>query len=381
MASYVAEIGGNYRIANDALTGFLLYQGLAGAEPDFDSAAFETFTAFPHTTAALPANDTYKFVVRKRNKYGLETQNIETTEFEIDALGAQAFVKPSAPVEVTASPGPAGVVDVTAKYYYLPDEANAATQWLVYVTNTGVDPDPGVDSPTVTTINKTDGVGKFIHTTGAFADAADIRVLVRVRRIESGPTNVDSSNLTATTAVADTDGPAVPVASCEWAIVTAHENFTTLFSQDSTTFIEVQADLGIMRFWISGVLVAAIGSSRRLYLKGKLTLLEYSSDVSMSAVVEWNGAGTLWRFGVGSPLVRVMELDANGDLRVQAVRSESTYPKTDESFTDHIEYHATPVATEFSLDLVKTAMSLEETVDVGIHNGKLHVRGIRSNAL
>jgi len=205
---------GRYRTMNDALTGYELYRGI-DAEPDFDSAPWETFTSLPHETAALdvaPAGTerTYYFVLRARNKYGLASENVLSWTVTVDDAGAQVTTRPSAPAWYSVEPAAGGTALVTAEYFYTPDGAYAATKWLVYLTSDGSDPDPDLDTPTEVSMIKSDGVARLSWTSGALGDGATVKVIVRTRRVDAGPVNVDSDNTDIESTTADTDGPAAP---------------------------------------------------------------------------------------------------------------------------------------------------------------------------
>ena len=194
----------SFRVPDTALEGYTLYRGV-DSEPDLEAAPWETFASLPHETAALTPGATYRFVLRYRNKYGLESQNISSWAVVVDGGGDAEAERPSAPFGVTVSPAAGGAVLVDAEYAWEMDGANAADQWLVYLTNTGVDPDPDVDSPTVVAIVTAAGHAFLSWTSSPQGDGADVRVLVRVRRSAD---TVDSSNLDVHSAVAETSGPA-----------------------------------------------------------------------------------------------------------------------------------------------------------------------------
>jgi len=209
-----AELRGRYRVANDALARYELFRGIDAA-PDFDSAAWETFTTLPHETAALdpaPAGTerTYHFVLRARNKYDLASSNVLAWTVTVDENGDQVVTRPSAPDSYDVEPAAAGAVLVTASYAYTPDGEDAATKWLIYITDDGSDPDPDLDTPTEVTMRKSDGTARLRWTSSAFDDGDTIKVLVRTRRVDAGPVNVDSANTDIVSTTADTDGPAAP---------------------------------------------------------------------------------------------------------------------------------------------------------------------------
>jgi hypothetical protein len=215
----IAGLRGLHRSKDDAVEAWELYRGIDAA-PDFDSAPWETFTASPHDTAALdpaPAGTerTYYFVLRRRNAWGLLSGNVTEWTLTVDDTGAEVVTRPSAPAAFAAEAAAGGTINVTASYIYAPDGDYAASQWLIYAEE-GVDPDPEIDTPTAVSMIKADGTAKLDWDSGAYADDTVVHVLVRTRRVDEGPVNVDSDNLTAVTAVADTAGPSAPTGSAHF---------------------------------------------------------------------------------------------------------------------------------------------------------------------
>lgn len=207
---YCAEQGrGFHRVANDALAEYELYRGVDGS-PDFDSDPWETFANLPHESAALDPDHTYHFVLRKRNAWDLVSQNIAEWVVAIDASGNQEVTHPSAPEEITIEAAAGGKAKVKAYYYYDADGENQATKFLVYLTSDGSDPNPETDEPTEVTMSKTGGIAKLNWLSSAYADETTIKVLIRTRRVDDGPVNIDSINTDIYSAEADTDGPAKP---------------------------------------------------------------------------------------------------------------------------------------------------------------------------
>lgn len=198
---------GQYRIADDDLERYELYVG-TDSSPDFESAPLETFTTLPHDTPALDASHTYYFVLRKRNKWNLLSQNIAEWTFVVDAEGEKEATKPSAPssADVVLTPDVDGKVRLVANYYYLED-SEEATKFLIYLTDDGSDPDPDVDVPTVVDMVKVDGIAKLDWLSSEYANGTTIKIIVRTRRIDTGPVNVDSVNTDIHTATTSTEGP------------------------------------------------------------------------------------------------------------------------------------------------------------------------------
>lgn len=204
---------GKHRITNTAIELYELYHGV-GAPPDFTAAPAETFSSLPHTTTlTLSVSNTHYLRVGLRNRFNLLTLEQKDTIITIDGSGNLVAVSPSDPHDTTIAPAasPAGAVRIKSFYDYETDGTTlAAVSWLVYLTSNGVDPDPDLDTPTVVTIAKVDGQAKLDWTSGGFADGLTIKALVRVRRVDAGPVNVDSTNTTIISTTSDTDGPAKP---------------------------------------------------------------------------------------------------------------------------------------------------------------------------
>jgi hypothetical protein len=204
-------IAGEGRVANDALARYELFIG-SDASPDFQAAAFETFTSLPHATAALslPGSGTtrkYHLVVRQRNAWGLSSQNIIETIFEIDSSGNLVIVRPSAPIEIIATPSAAGTITITARYLYNTDGINQADKFLVYAGTAAVD--FSTDTPVEVGIIKSDGIAKLTYTTDAFGEGDTVHVAVRTRRAGVSPNpDVDSNNTDTHSAIATLLGPA-----------------------------------------------------------------------------------------------------------------------------------------------------------------------------
>jgi len=211
--SVVASITGRsaalHRVANAALAVYELYRGV-DESPDLDAAPWETFATLPHDTAALDVSHAYHFVLRLRNQYGLVSQNIRETLLTIDAGGLLVATSPSVAANVTIAAEAGSKVRVRADYPYEADGGNQATRFLIYLTDDGDDPVVGVDVPTVVTMTKADGVAKLSWLSAAFAPAATIKVLIRTRRIDAGPVNVDSASSSIVSAVTSSTGPAAP---------------------------------------------------------------------------------------------------------------------------------------------------------------------------
>lgn len=205
--SYDYLLRGLFRMAETALERYELFRGV-DADPDLTGSPWQTFSSLPYTTPALTVGHTYRFVLRKRNVHNLSSQNVAQTELVINGSGAEVLY-PSAP-EFTLAQAAAGAARLTAAYDYLADAAAArATHWAVWITDTGVAPDPSVDPPTYTVaMVLADGAAKLDYTDGGHAHGATLKAIVRARR-DASP-DVDSQNATVQTVTADANGPAAP---------------------------------------------------------------------------------------------------------------------------------------------------------------------------
>lgn len=200
---------GRFRQADDALDVYELFKG-EGAAPDLTAAPWQTFAALPFETPVLPAGVDYYFVLRKRNKHNLSSENNEATVFKIDGSG-DSILYPSAPFEQSIAAAASGAALIEAKYDYLEDAVTTqrADTWHVWVTTDGSDPDPDVDPTTYSeTMIFADGVAKFAYTTGTNAHGTTIKAIVRTAR--AGAPDVDSQNTDIMQLTADAQGPAAP---------------------------------------------------------------------------------------------------------------------------------------------------------------------------
>jgi len=194
-----------YRVANDALAGYLLYRG-DGELPDFDT-VWESVASLPHTTAdTLPAGHEWHLVLRQRNKYGLISENIRSTVIDTDATGNRRY-RPSAPQSVTLTAASGGTVRLRGYNFYHLDGTHAADTWLIYLRDDGNDPDTDNDTPTEVAMAKADGVAKLNWTTDAYAAGVTIKVTLRVQNSETG---AESDNTDIVSAVTSTTGPSAP---------------------------------------------------------------------------------------------------------------------------------------------------------------------------
>jgi hypothetical protein len=140
VAASVTLAGANRGIEDASLRGFRLYVGSNGDEPDFTAPPIEESATLPITVAL--ADGTYRFTLRARNGYGVETQNVLSTLIRIDD-GETATLPPGPIYSLTAV---ASGYNIRVTVTYLDDPARVApTRFRI----TKVPSPPG--SPTVLT--------------------------------------------------------------------------------------------------------------------------------------------------------------------------------------------------------------------------------------
>ena len=205
---YTQTISSKYRVADTTIAKYELYIGV-GKEPDYTQVPDATSFTLPVTHAlAAPASGTvlYRATTRYRNQYNLLSLNQYSRAFEIDSNGDEVLPDPSAPEDVTLGQEPSFGVLVSAVYWWHDDGDNKADAWLVYSTDTGVDPDPSSDTPEEVAMSLTFGREQLFLVVGGFAAGADVRVLVRTKRTGDGATSTN----TVATQIDVEDAPATP---------------------------------------------------------------------------------------------------------------------------------------------------------------------------
>lgn len=196
---YTGTLAGLFRIADDDLERYELHVGV-GSLPDLSAAPDETFTSLPHTTTLTLGTSTTNYcVVNYRNKYNLVTQSRSATIFEIDSGGNEALPSPTGPDNIAWRAAAGGTFVLDAIYVAQLDESNPADKWAIYTTFNGVDPDPGVDTPTLVDLVDAGGGIAYLSgwTTSAQANGTVGKVLLRVKRTD------DSKFSTNTTVYSD----------------------------------------------------------------------------------------------------------------------------------------------------------------------------------
>ena len=147
-AAYTAQRYGRFRIANAAVEGYVVYVGY-GAMPDFTVAPAGFGAALPVAFAITPpgvGTQELWVVTRKRNAYGVESQNTHPQKINIDTAGNEVLGTLTAPVINTVISVEDEKFRVFAQYPGFNTDTDPADTWRVYV-GAGVAPVPGVDVP------------------------------------------------------------------------------------------------------------------------------------------------------------------------------------------------------------------------------------------
>lgn len=202
--AYETEISGVYRVADDSMARYELFIG-AGDMPDLSGTPAATSATLPiDLPVAVPASETeYYVVVLRRNRYGLASLNQYARKIIIDAAGLQVVPLPSSPQNVSLREHRGYYVQVAAEYLHRADGDSRADYWAIYATHTGVDPDPGTDTPTLVKMHAYAPKTMIQHNVGPFAPSAAVRVLVRARRSSDGAEDIgaDVSSLALSSAI------------------------------------------------------------------------------------------------------------------------------------------------------------------------------------
>lgn len=173
-----------FRVADTSLDLFELYVGV-NAPPDFTLPPSDVSPTLPMSYPSPAGPCTLHIVVRKRNRYDLQSFNVYEEIRVIDAVGAEELGPVSAPRDPTVNDAATGFVRVVATYLSTEDR-NPATAWEVYV-RVGSDPVIGVDAPVYEGDMVFAGVGAGLAVdVGTFAPGAVLHVLVVSLREGSG---------------------------------------------------------------------------------------------------------------------------------------------------------------------------------------------------
>jgi hypothetical protein len=124
---YEARAVGRHRVAELAADRYEVYHGIGGA--DF-STPLVTGPTLP-LDAPISGQGVHHLVVRKRNQYGELSENISATQIELDALGDEIDVAPSAPEWIEADVAPGYTLRIKAHYVYAIDGDLAADSFYI----------------------------------------------------------------------------------------------------------------------------------------------------------------------------------------------------------------------------------------------------------
>jgi hypothetical protein len=197
----LVDAGGVHRVADTSLQRYELFHGVDAA-PDFSSPT-ATAPTLPLTLGPLSYPADHQIVLRRRNAYGLSSQNTDPIVIRLDADGRTRLPPPSAPtvrLEVT----PTGVDVVAAYDAALDPSAERADQLTLRLSTTG----PAAAAPpsilTPTSVDDRLAVRVPVPLTAPMT----VAVLVRTRRSVDGQESVNTDEATLTLSAA----PAAPSA-------------------------------------------------------------------------------------------------------------------------------------------------------------------------
>lgn len=203
-SAYSQTLYGLFRISDSTLEGYELYIGEDTA-PDFTAAADATSTTLPFSHALSTSTTSY-YAVRYRNAYNLTSFNTLTGYTTTGALGEDETATLTPPTVVSIDSVAGGEIDIILRYNPTAD-ATAADTWRLYITTDGSTPDPGVDTPSDTTMNVTALAGPTLNqliTIGPY----DYGTVVKfIPRVYSTTLDDESANVAVTTETVDTQAP------------------------------------------------------------------------------------------------------------------------------------------------------------------------------
>ena len=151
------KILGRSRVANDSLIGYCVFVGV-GVLPDLNSISAFSET-LPITIPLTPPMSTsvVNVLVRKRNKYGLFSQNQKCFSFTVNSSGDLVNYELSPPTGILASIIDIGKIRVMGTYSNYNVDVYPATAFRVWI---GTTP-PDVNSDPFTIEQTTEGSGTF----------------------------------------------------------------------------------------------------------------------------------------------------------------------------------------------------------------------------
>jgi hypothetical protein len=203
--TYANAIPFNMNLRDTSLEGFELYAATGTTHPDVTGTPVDT-GASPLTYVLTPPGSgtlQYNLIAISRNAYNLTSKNDLVYSITIDDAGVEVGEPIASPIGTTLTQVGSGKVRIRSAYASSLDSVPADT-WIAYVTTTGVDPDPGTDTPiTLSTMASADlltGLTYLDYTSPAQEFGTDYRVIVRAKKssnsTESGNVNVESVTVT-----------------------------------------------------------------------------------------------------------------------------------------------------------------------------------------
>jgi hypothetical protein len=340
-SDYEAELRGRHRTIKDASAGYELF---AGQDDYADLTGTADATGSLPLITALAAGHDYYLQTIARNKYGLASLWADTEIITVAGDASETAQPPSGPEAVTLTPSSDGGVIVEALYLPTPDLTDnggpgRAEDWLVYYTTDNSAPDPSTDTPSVVDM---DGAGfgeERLYTTVAAAQLENgpIKVLVRTRRVDDGPTNVDSNNSSASSTTAEHWGPVRPAG------LVSQEELRSLYGGVATApsgTVEESASPSVEWEWqTDGSVTLSVGGSEvwRLYY-----------DSSSAA---FRGLSTGYAIGIGNGYGSGSEdglevIDANTlYIVVNGTRRMKIDVENEVLYADHWDFASAPSAT------------------------------------
>jgi hypothetical protein len=180
--SQVYEEG--FRAADDALAVYELFVG-DGQAPDFNASGQPVATSLTlpfQWTPSLPSSGDaeYHLVVRKRNKYDLQSFNVWERIITFDA-GVEQPSTVSAPLNLVAYDGASGYLRIVAKYFSA-DDVEPADTWEIYV-KIGSAPVIGVDAAVFSGLMMPIGVESGLaQTVGPYTPGTTAYIIVAAKR-------------------------------------------------------------------------------------------------------------------------------------------------------------------------------------------------------
>ena len=198
---YTQSITEHFRIADDSLARYELYEGV-DVNPDFTGSAIATSQTLPFSSTITPGvtDETHKYTVLERNEYNIASLNQSSTDFVLDSSGDVVLSVPSSPVSVSLIDGINGTVVINASYYYTDDGTSKADEWLIYLRSNGTDPVPGVDTPLTQDIRTSNGFSYLNYGISGVSGGSDARLILRVNRESDSVTDGNTTVYQLTTA-------------------------------------------------------------------------------------------------------------------------------------------------------------------------------------